>query len=209
MEKNNEGWTALTNKLTPEAKAGDPDAIRKWLAGWSASRKVEAIVWIDRGGERPQVEAGTAMQAEKVPIPGDLLARLKSADERIELWHNHPATANESSIAAPGPQDIAVATLPGVTALNTVDDEGRRMRIEAAEPRFGRPDIVRDWTQKAADRMHRVLMTEFEPPADAEAQRDRDIALTEATVGAAVAMGLIQAHGLSERGISHGQWLAR
>ena len=206
-----EGWTTLTHKLPTEARNGNEVEIVEWLAEESRKRKHEVVVWINRTGKYPQAEAGTSGEAAKVKLPKTLLARLKDRDERIELWHNHPAGVGVPSIAVPSPEDIAVATMPGVAGVTTVDDEGNAMRVISTEPRFERPDIVKNWTRRAGVLMHRRLFMErirLRLPLDERAESDMAIEVAKATVGAAVAARLIDAETLSERAMLDGRELA-
>ena len=56
------------------------------------------------------------------------------------------------------PQDMAVATMPGVVSVTGVDDRGGTMKVSPAEPRFERPDIVKAWTTKTAVLVHQRLV---------------------------------------------------
>ena len=205
------GWITLTDELPRKARKGDVTEIVKWLTNESIKRKYEIVVWINRTGKRPRAEAGTSQQATKTTLPKWLRDKLKDPLERNEIWHNHPAGPGVPSIAAPGPEDIAVATLPGVAAVSAVDDGANTMKVTPTDPRFGRADVIVDWTRKARDLMRGRLLMErirLELPLDEEATRTMTVRIAEATVGAAVAAGLIHAQNLSETGILDGRELA-
>ena len=131
-------------------------------------------------------QAGTSQQATKITLPKWLRDKLKDPRGRNEIWHNHPAGPSVPSIAAPGPEDIAVATLPGVIAVSAVDDGANTMKVTATNPRFGRADVIVDWTRTARDLMEGRLLTErirLELPLDEEARRAMAVRSAEATVG--------------------------
>ena len=204
-KSDDEGWITLTDELPRKARKGDATEIVKWLTNESRKRKYEIVVWINRTGKRPRAEAGTSQQAAKITLPKWLREKLKDPRERNEIWHNHPAGSGVPSIAAPSPEDIAVATLPGVIAVSAVDDGANTMKVTPTDPRFGRADVIVDWTRTARDLMEGRLLTErirLKLPLDEEARRAMAVRSAEATVGAAVAAGLIHAQNLSETGFS-------
>ena len=201
-------WVELKKALPEEAKKGDRDAIREWLANWGRERGREAMVWIDLRTDPEQVRAGTSIDIDKIVVPEDLLARFNDASEQFEIWHNHPEIDGQPSSAIPGGEDIASAMRPGVTSIFTVDNEGRCTRIEAGARAVQHPAAVQRWTRRATMLEQTALDMEAGKTADDEAKHYRDIDAAEAAVGAAVAIGLIRAKGLSEAAIAKGGALA-
>ena len=144
---NTDTWTELTAELPPAAQRGDRDAISEWLARWSQKEKVEAVVTIDlRTGE---VRAGTVWSTKKVTLPGDLKARTRDENERIEVWHNHPRTSDAQTNSIPSADDVIAAMGAGVASVTVVDDYADRQVITRGAQPIDNGRAAQRWLHQA------------------------------------------------------------
>ena len=202
-------WELVTAELDPRARAGDAAAIRKKLAERGTEKKTETAVWVDHGIQPLRAEAVTSELSTRVYLPDSVLTRLRNREKRIQLWHNHLEADGEPGNAVPSAEDIGVAVLPGVLALTTVDDNQRWTRIRRGANADYHPMVATIWVQNALRIARRALRANNDPPVDEEDKQRREERAAEAAAGAAVAVGLIKAEGLSGRGLEEGRIAAR
>ena len=136
-----------TAHVHPE-KAGNRVAIAEWLAKWSRERNVEAMVWIDLNKIPVHVRAGTSAERDRITIPDKLRKRFDSADEDLEIWHNHPKAGGVST-AVPGGHDVAMAMRAGVAEVWTVDDKARRIVVRMGKKATKNRAALRAWINRA------------------------------------------------------------
>ena len=202
-------WELITAELDPQARAGDPAAIRKNLAERGEEKKTESAAWIDHKAQVPRAEAVTSGLSTRVYLPGSVLARMHDEQESIELWHNHPEVNGKRGSAVPSAEDIAVAVMPGVAALTTVDDYGRWTRIRRDRNAQYHRLVVTQWVKEVEHVAEQALAVNNPPPVDEEEQHERMEIAAEVAAGAAVAVGLIKAERLSAGALRDGKIAAR
>ena len=202
-------WELVTAELDSRARGGDPAAICEKLAQRGKEEKTETAVWIDHSTERARAEAVTSGLSTQVYLPGSVLTRMRDAQKRMELWHNHPYADGAPGNAVPSAEDIGAAMMPGVTALTTVDDNGRWTKIWRCENVEYHPRVVAQWVENARNIAERALTMNNPPPVDEEEEHRRAERAAEAAAGAAVAVGLIKAEGLSPEALRDGKVAAR
>ena len=202
-------WEWITAELDSPARGGDPAAIRDELAKRGRREKTEAAVWIDHSAHMPGAEAVTSGLSTRVYLRGPILAELRDPPERIEVWHNHPYANGEPGSAVPSAEDIGAAVMPGMAALTTVDDNGRWTRIWRGENAEYHPLVVTQWVQNVRKLAELAVTMNNPPPVDEEQEHRRAQKAAEVAAGAAVAIGLIKAEGLSAEALKEGMVAAR
>ena len=166
-------WELVTAELDSRARGGDPAAICEKLAQRGKEEKTETAVWIDHSTERARAEAVTSGLSTQVYLPGSVLTRMRDAQKRMELWHNHPYADGAPGNAVPSAEDIGAAMMPGVTALTTVDDNGRWTKIWRCENVEYHPRVVAQWVENARNIAERALTMNNPPPVDEEEEHRR------------------------------------
>ena len=163
----------VTAELDSRARAGEAPAIRENLAKRGKEKKTETAVWVDHRAPPLHAEAVTSGLSRRVYLPDSVLARLRDPQERIQLWHNHPEAGGKPGNAVPSAEDIAVAVLPGVTALTTVDDNERWTRIRRGANADYHPMVAMIWVKNALRTAEMALRANNDPPVDEEDRQRR------------------------------------
>ena len=187
---------------------GNREAIRKWLAKWGRTENTEALVWIVRKEWREIVRAGTQNQEKEVEMPTGLHVLTNEPKKEVEIWHNHPRVGTSPGTAAPSAADIGIATGSGVKRMCVVDNEGRCVAIERANTEGLRRTEIRDWVNLAEDLENERILKERGKPSNRRTLLERRAESAEAAVGAAVAIEVIKAYGLSDKALARGAMLA-
>ena len=204
-------WLSLTWQLPLAARLGRESAIIEWLAHMSRTRDEEIIVWLDRSKTFPVVRAGTSRSNTSIDLPEHLLRMLDDPRRRIEIWHNHPASPDMPSVAAPSYEDIALTTARGIEALSTIDNDGRSMRITSRNPKHISAAAVREWVLCARTIKRAELVVERHErglPRTEASDIEISVASIRPAIAAARAEKLIYAPDLSEAENIEGRRLA-